>query len=206
MCGIVGYCGPENPVDVIIQGLKTLEYRGYDSAGVAVLNKGTFERVRAEGKLINLENKLSNKSFDGQIGVGHTRWATHGPPIEKNAHPHSAGGACIVHNGILENYAELKDVMKSEGVEFSSDTDSELIAHMVSQEVEDGVDLFHAVLKIIPKLEGAYSVLAVHEKYPDEMVAFKSGPPLVVGKNEKEIGASHGFKPSFDSHGRYWPQ
>lgn len=187
MCGIVGYSGPKSPVDVIVKGLKTLEYRGYDSAGVAVLNKGSYERVRAEGKLVNLESKLTDKKFDGTIGVGHTRWATHGPPIEKNAHPHSAGGACIVHNGILENYAELKDQIKLNGVSFDSDTDSELIAHMVSDEVESGSDLFHAVLKMIPKLEGAFSVLAVHEKYPNEIVAFKSGPPLVLGNNDKEV-------------------
>ncbi|MCB0407143.1 MAG: glutamine--fructose-6-phosphate transaminase (isomerizing) [Bdellovibrionales bacterium] len=187
MCGIVGYYGPENPVDVIIKGLKTLEYRGYDSAGVAILNNGVFKRVRAEGKLSHLEKKLSTETFNGHLGVGHTRWATHGPPVEKNAHPHVVGGASIVHNGIIENYAELKDQLIKAGSIFHSDTDSELIAHLVSHEIEIGKDLFHAVIEILPKLEGAYSVLAVHEKYPEEIVAFKSGPPLVVGKNEKEV-------------------
>ena len=187
MCGIVGYCGPENPVDVIVQGLKTLEYRGYDSAGVAVLDKGKFKRVRAEGKLSNLEQKLSSETFDGHLGVGHTRWATHGPPVEKNAHPHAVGGTSIVHNGIIENYAILKNELISDGAVFTSDTDSELIAHLVDKAIGTGKDLFHAVMEVIPRLEGAYSVLAVNEAYPEEIMAFKSGPPLVVGRNDKEV-------------------
>ncbi len=187
MCGIVGYCGPENPVDVIVQGLKTLEYRGYDSAGVAVLNQGKFKRIRAEGKLSHLEQKLANETFDGHLGVGHTRWATHGPPVEKNAHPHAVGSTSIVHNGIIENYATLKAELIDEGAVFTSDTDSELIAHLVDKAIAGGKDLFHAVIEIIPKLEGAYSVLAVNEAYPEEIMAFKSGPPLVVGRNDKEV-------------------
>jgi glucosamine--fructose-6-phosphate aminotransferase (isomerizing) len=187
VCGIVGYYGPENPVKVILKGLKTLEYRGYDSAGVAILDKGHFKRVRAEGKLSHLESKLADIQFDGHLGVGHTRWATHGPPVEKNAHPHVVGGASIVHNGIIENYATLKSSLIKTGAVFTSDTDSELIAHFVSRKVDSGQSLFAAVLEIIPMLEGAYSVLAVHEKYPDEIVAFKFGPPLVVGRNGKEV-------------------
>lgn len=187
MCGIVGYYGPQSPVKVILKGLKTLEYRGYDSAGVAILDKGQFKRVRAEGKLSHLEQKLADMQFDGHLGVGHTRWATHGPPVEKNAHPHMVGGASIVHNGIIENYATLKSELIAKGSQFTSDTDSELIAHLVAREVAAGQNLFQAVLKILPRLEGAYSVLAVHEKYPDEMVAFKFGPPLVVGQNEQEV-------------------
>src|SRR5438045_915538 len=109
MCGIVGYFGPREPKEVIIKGLKSLEYRGYDSAGVAILNAGHFKRVRAEGKLVNLETKLANEKFDGRLGIGHTRWATHGKPSERNAHPHCVEGISVVHNGIIENFYELKE-------------------------------------------------------------------------------------------------
>lgn len=187
MCGIVGYLGSENPKDVIIKGLKTLEYRGYDSAGVAILHEGRFKRVRAEGKLSNLEKKLENEKFSGHLGIGHTRWATHGPPSERNAHPHCVKGISIVHNGIIENYSELREELTKAGAEFSSDTDSELVAHLISSYVDESKTLLDAVLTILPRLEGAYSILAVSETQPDEIVAFKNGPPLVVGVGEGEI-------------------
>lgn len=182
MCGIVGYYGPENPKDVIVKGLKSLEYRGYDSAGVAILDHGNFKRVRAEGKLANLETKLKNESFDGHLGIGHTRWATHGRPSERNAHPHCVDGVSIVHNGIIENYAELREELAAESaVVFESETDSELVAHLLAREVKKGTPLLQAVFKVLPRLRGAYAILAVSKDQPDELVAFKNGPPLILG-------------------------
>lgn len=186
MCGIVGYLGPENPKDVIVKGLKALEYRGYDSAGVAILHEGRFKRVRAEGKLANLEQKLEGQSFDGHLGIGHTRWATHGPPSERNAHPHCVGGVSIVHNGIIENYAELREELIAKGSVFESETDSELVAHLIHAEVVRESSLLDAVLRVLPRLRGAYSILAVDESRPNELVAFKNGPPLILGLGEQE--------------------
>lgn len=186
MCGIVGYYGPENPKDVIIDGLKRLEYRGYDSAGVAILNDGKFKLVRASGKLSELQKKLEGEKFSGHLGIGHTRWATHGVPSERNAHPHMVGGVSLVHNGIIENYQEIKARLALEGVTFSSDTDSELVAHLLAQKVKHTGDLLKAVFEVLPKLTGAYSILAVWENQPDTMIAFKNGPPLIVGVGEKE--------------------
>ncbi|MCB0414956.1 MAG: glutamine--fructose-6-phosphate aminotransferase, partial [Bdellovibrionales bacterium] len=182
MCGIVGYLGEDSPKEVIFNGLKSLEYRGYDSAGVAILDQSTFKRVRAEGKLSELKKKLDSETFSGKIGIGHTRWATHGAPSERNAHPHKAGSSIIVHNGIIENYSQLKDTLGDK--DYQSDTDSELVAHLIDEELKLGRTLFEAVLNIIPKLEGAYSILAVNEDNPSEMVAFKNGPPLVVGSGK----------------------
>ncbi len=187
MCGIVGYYGPREPKEVILKGLKSLEYRGYDSAGVAILDHGHFKRVRAEGKLGNLENKLSGEKFDGRLGIGHTRWATHGRPSERNAHPHCVGGVSIVHNGIIENYAELRERLIAQGAIFESETDSELIAHLLSEEVKVQGDLLKSVLSVLPKLQGAYSVVAVWENQADTMVAFKNGPPLVLGVGKDEM-------------------
>lgn len=181
MCGIVGYYGPLDPKDVIVKGLKCLEYRGYDSAGVAILDNGQFRRVRAEGKLINLENKLKTEKFKGHLGIGHTRWATHGSPTERNAHPHFAKGIGIVHNGIIENYEDLKDELRKKGAKFESETDTELIAHLIAEYVSEGQTFFDAVLTAARRLTGAYSVLVVAEGHPEEMIAFKSGPPLILG-------------------------
>lgn len=187
MCGIVGYLGPRDPKDVLIGGLKSLEYRGYDSAGIAILHRGEFKRIRAEGKLLNLENKVKNEEFDGHLGIGHTRWATHGPPSERNAHPHCVGGVSLVHNGIIENYSELREELSRGGAVFSSDTDSELVAHLLASETKSGRPLFEAVLAVLPRLRGAYSILAVSQEEPNVMVAFKNGPPLVVGKGHHEV-------------------
>ena len=181
MCGIVGYLGPLNPKDVIIEGLRALEYRGYDSAGIAVLHEGNFKRVRAEGKLSNLEEKLKGEKFDGHLGIGHTRWATHGKPAERNAHPHYSDGVSIVHNGIIENYLELREELAKDGACFESETDSELVAHLLARSVKKTGDLVQSVLQVLPRLRGAYSVLTVWEKQPETMVAFKNGPPLVLG-------------------------
>jgi len=190
MCGIVGYLGPESPKEVILNGLKTLEYRGYDSSGVAILDHGEFKRLRAEGKLEALEKKLKDETFDGHIGIGHTRWATHGPPVEKNAHPHTVKGVNIVHNGIIENYAQLRERLIGQGSQMQSDTDSELISHLISEQIDKGEGLFTAVQKVVPQLEGAYAILAVSKDHPDELVAVKNGPPLILGIADKGVVAA----------------
>lgn len=186
MCGIVGYLGDLNPKDVILSGLKKLEYRGYDSAGVAILHDGHFKRVRAEGKLKNLELRLSDENFNGHLGIGHTRWATHGVPSERNAHPHQVNGVSLVHNGIIENYLEIREALKKRGATITSDTDSELVAHLISEEVQKTKDLKTAVLNVLPLLRGAFSVLVVWEKQPDRLLAFKDGPPLILGLAEDQ--------------------
>jgi glucosamine--fructose-6-phosphate aminotransferase (isomerizing) len=186
MCGIVGYYGPKEPKDVIVSGLKRLEYRGYDSAGVAILDKGCFRLVRASGKLNELQKRLELEPFDGNVGIGHTRWATHGVPSERNAHPHKVDGISLVHNGIIENYQEIRRELASRGKTFKSDTDSELVAHLIALEVASTKDLFEAVKQVLPRLTGAYSILVVWDGQPDTMVAFKNGPPLLVGIGEEE--------------------
>jgi len=186
MCGIVGYFGPKDPKEIIVGGLKRLEYRGYDSAGVAILHDRQFKLVRASGKLSELQKKLETESFNGRLGIGHTRWATHGGPSERNAHPHKVEGISLVHNGIIENYQEIKSGLLASGVQLSSDTDSELVAHLIARKVKNTGDLFAAVRGILPELQGAYSILVVWENQPDTMVAFKNGPPLIVGLGEKE--------------------
>jgi glucosamine--fructose-6-phosphate aminotransferase (isomerizing) len=187
MCGIVGYLGPQNPKDIIVSGLKKLEYRGYDSAGVAILNGGKTKRVRAQGKLKALEEKLVNEKFDGHVGIGHTRWATHGEPSERNAHPHQVRGINLVHNGIIENYLDIREDLLAQGAEITSDTDSELVAHLIANEVEVTKDLFKAVQNTLDKIRGAFSILVMWEQEPDRLVAFKDGPPLVVGLGNKEV-------------------
>ncbi len=191
MCGIVGYFGQKNPKDVIVAGLKRLEYRGYDSAGVAILDGPLGDQhikvVRAQGKLAELSKKLETESFSGRLGIGHTRWATHGVPSERNAHPHTVDGLSLVHNGIIENYQDIKKELASEGATFNSDTDSELVAHLLSRAVRETKDLFKAVENVLPLLRGAYAIVAMWEKQPDVLVAFKNGPPLVIGLGEKEV-------------------
>lgn len=187
MCGIVGYWGPQNPKDVIVSGLKKLEYRGYDSAGVAILHDGHLKRVRAEGKLKNLEEKLQSESFNGHLGIGHTRWATHGVPSERNAHPHQVNGVSIVHNGIIENYLEIREQLKARGAQITSDTDSELVAHLIAEHVKTEKDLFKAVQKVLGQLRGAFSILAIWDQQPETLVAFKDGPPLVVGLGADQV-------------------
>lgn len=187
MCGIVGYYGPKDPKTVIVGGLKRLEYRGYDSAGVAILNNDEFKLVRASGKLSELQKKLDTETFNGRLGIGHTRWATHGVPSERNAHPHKVEGVSLVHNGIIENYQEIKESLRREGTQFNSDTDSELVAHLIARALKETQDLLRAVQLVLPQLVGAYSILAVWERQPDTMVAFKNGPPLVIGVGEDEV-------------------
>ncbi|OFZ30537.1 MAG: glutamine--fructose-6-phosphate aminotransferase [Bdellovibrionales bacterium RIFCSPHIGHO2_01_FULL_40_29] len=186
MCGIVGYLGFQDPKKVIVEGLKRLEYRGYDSAGIAVIHDNKIKTVRAEGKLKALEDKLATENFNGHLGIGHTRWATHGAPVEKNAHPHRVGEISIVHNGIIENYLDIKRELLDRGAKINSDTDSELVAHLINEEVLKTQNLFQAVQKTLGRLVGAFSIVVIWEKSPDELVAFKDGPPLIVGLGDKE--------------------
>lgn len=181
MCGIVGYLGPLNPKDVIISGLKKLEYRGYDSAGLAIMHNGETKLIRALGKLKALEDKVSGEEFNGNIGIGHTRWATHGVPSERNAHPHKVRGISLVHNGIIENYLDIKEDLLKLGAKIESETDSELVAHLIANEIEITKNLKKAVENTLDKLKGAFSIVVMWEQSPNELVAFKDGPPLVVG-------------------------
>jgi glutamine---fructose-6-phosphate transaminase (isomerizing) len=181
MCGIVGYLGTQNPKTVIIEGLKKLEYRGYDSAGVAIIHDGKTKRIRAQGKLKALEDKVQNEAFNGHVGIGHTRWATHGAPNERNAHPHQVGEISLVHNGIIENYLEIKEELLAQGAIITSDTDSELVAHLIWNEIKTNQNLLQSVQNILKKIVGAFSIVVLWEKSPNELVAFKDGPPLIVG-------------------------
>lgn len=187
MCGIVGYWGPHDPKKVILDGLRRLEYRGYDSTGVAIFDNKELKVVRSPGKLINLETKIKGIDFSGPTGIGHTRWATHGEPNERNAHPHLVGSVAIVHNGIIENYAEIKKTLLAGGAQILSETDSELVAHLLLKEIKKGEDLLGATLKVIPQLQGAYSILVVNQNEPDTLLAFKNGTPMIVGLGDKEV-------------------
>ena len=185
MCGIVGYVGrDEIAQQVILDGLRRLEYRGYDSAGIAVVEEGKLRVVRAPGKLVNLESSLSDVPVHGPIGIGHTRWATHGKPSEKNAHPHRVGHVAVIHNGIVENYRALREELKQAGCRFESDTDTEIIAHLISEERKAGTPLFRAVQRATARLEGSYAIVVVDESEPDKLVAAKDGgSPCIVSAN-----------------------
>lgn len=187
MCGIVGYFGKQSPKKILLSGLKKLEYRGYDSAGIAILNHDKFDVYRAAGKLSQLEDKVTDVNFDGEIGIGHTRWATHGMPTEQNAHPHKVKGVSLVQNGIIENYANLKQELLASGAVFTSETDTEVLTHLIARELEKTKNLTQAVLNVIPKIKGAYAVLVVSESEPDTIIAFKAGPPLILGIGDSEL-------------------
>ena len=188
MCGIVGYVGVERrAVDVLVDGLRRLEYRGYDSAGVAVFEGDRIEIRRAEGKLVNLETALRQRPLQGVVGIGHTRWATHGKPSERNAHPHRAGSVAIVHNGIIENYREIRAELERDGATIASDTDTELIAHLIDRGVRAGKDLLTSVREACARLTGSYAFGAISESEPGCLVAAKNGgSPIIVGQAEKQ--------------------
>jgi len=187
MCGIVGYVGPRQCVEIILSGLKKLEYRGYDSAGVAVVGSGPLAVVRAKGKLKNLVDRLAEKPLSGSTGIGHTRWATHGRPSDENAHPHAYGGVAVVHNGIIENHLELKAALAGRGHRFSSETDTEIFAHLIAEELAGGAaDLAAAVRGCLKQVRGTYAIAVVSEKRPGEIVAAKNASPLVVGYGNGE--------------------
>jgi glucosamine--fructose-6-phosphate aminotransferase (isomerizing) len=189
MCGIVGYIGPNNPVPIIIDGLRRLEYRGYDSAGLAVGSNGNELQVRrAAGKLRNLEEAVRSDPVEGTYGIGHTRWATHGRPTEENAHPHrsSDGKIVVVHNGIVENYLPLKAELEKEGHKFVTQTDTEIIAHLIEKYSSQNGSLEEALRKAIGRLQGVFALAAISRNDPDKIVAARSGPPAVVGIGENE--------------------
>jgi glucosamine--fructose-6-phosphate aminotransferase (isomerizing) len=188
MCGIVGYIGREGSAsEILIDGLRRLEYRGYDSAGVAIFDGDMIDVRRAEGKLTNLEGEIRTAPIDGRVGIGHTRWATHGKPSTRNAHPHRAGSVVIVHNGIIENYRELRGELEAAGCVIASDTDTELIAHCIEQSIEAGNDLLAAVREACGRLTGAYALAALSEKDPTTIVAAKNGgSPMILGLGEKQ--------------------
>ena len=181
MCGIIGYIGSQNAVPLLLEGLKRLEYRGYDSAGVAVLANGKIEIRRSVGKLVNLEKLLAGGGLSGTVGIGHTRWATHGKPSEQNAHPHRSGSLALVHNGIIENYLELKELLLKDGFRFNSETDTEVVAHLISRGVKAGLALEAAVRTAVREIRGSYAIAVICESDISTLVVARSGCPLVIG-------------------------
>ncbi|MEU1406280.1 glutamine--fructose-6-phosphate transaminase (isomerizing) [Streptomyces sp. NPDC005728] len=189
MCGIVGYVGSQSALDVVMAGLKRLEYRGYDSAGVAVLADGGLAAAKKAGKLVNLEKELVDRPLPaGSTGIGHTRWATHGGPTDANAHPHldNAGRVAVVHNGIIENFAVLRAELAERGHELSSETDTEVVAHLLAEEFSSCADLAESMRLVCRRLEGAFTLVAVHADEPDVVVGARRNSPLVVGVGEGE--------------------
>jgi len=186
MCGIVGYIGHREAAPLILDSLRKLEYRGYDSAGIAVLNDGQVTIRRCEGKLNNLETMLNRQPLTGAIGIGHTRWATHGRPSETNAHPHRAGDVVVVHNGIIENYLELKEQLGKRGTHFSSETDTEIVAHLVAEKVERGMDFLEAVRRTLREIHGSYALLFLNRRDPRRLIVAKNSTPIVIGWGEGE--------------------
>ncbi len=183
MCGIIGYVGQELAAPILLSGLRRLEYRGYDSAGVAIQHNGSLEIRRSVGKLINLEANLSQSAVEGQTGIGHTRWATHGRPSEQNAHPHRSGDVVLVHNGIIENFMVLRRRLEGEGYQFESETDTEVIAHLLSSVIKRGCSLEEAVRQVAQDLEGSYAIAVMSLAEPGRIVVSRSGCPLVIGLN-----------------------
>src|SRR5512139_3535067 len=188
MCGIVGAVAQRDVVPVLIEGLRRLEYRGYDSAGVAVLNgTGTIKRLRAVGKVRMLQDAIDSDPTHGALGIAHTRWATHGVPSERNAHPHiSHDGLAIVHNGIIENHEELRADLQRAGYKFTSETDTEVIAHRIHFHLETVKDLFKAVRATVAELEGAYALAVVSENDPERIILAREGCPVVIGVGVEE--------------------
>lgn len=195
MCGIIGYIGSENALERVIYGLKRLEYRGYDSAGVSIIENGKILRYRAKGKIENLIERIKSKRIKGTIGIGHTRWATHGKPSHENAHPHidCSGKISIVHNGIIENYFEIKEKLKRKH-KFSSETDTEVFAHLIEDFINQGLE--NAVKKAITKIKGMYSFVIISSDEPDKIIAVRQGSPLVIGIGKGECFVSSDV-PSF---------
>ncbi|MEE8330133.1 MAG: glutamine--fructose-6-phosphate transaminase (isomerizing) [Thermodesulfovibrionia bacterium] len=187
MCGIIGYLGNQNAVPIVIAGLKKLEYRGYDSAGIAFFMNGKIEVRRCAGKIKKLDASIKDENLQSSVGIGHTRWATHGKPSEENAHPHKVGGVVIVHNGIIENYRELKTELKKKGHIFTSDTDTEVLCHLISRYVKKGLNLKDATREALQHVRGAYALAIIREAEPDKIVAVKKDCPLIVGLGDREF-------------------
>ena len=187
MCGIVGILGREPVAPLLVDALKRLEYRGYDSAGVATLEGGQLVRRRAEGKLRNLEARLAAEPLAGRIGIGHTRWATHGRPTENNAHPHATDRLAVVHNGIIENFRELRDELQENGAEFGSDTDTEVVAHLVTREMRNGHSPVEAVAAALPRLRGAFALAFLFSGEENLLIGARKGSPLAIGYGDGEM-------------------
>ena len=187
MCGIVGILGREPVAEHLVNALKRLEYRGYDSAGVATLEGGALERRRAQGKLRNLEKKLESEPLGGTIGIGHTRWATHGRPSEANAHPHATDRLAVVHNGIIENFRELREELEKSGAKFASETDTEVVAHLVTHEMSKGRSPVEAVKAALPRLRGAFALVFLFKGETDLLIGARKGSPLAVGYGDGEM-------------------
>src|SRR6266705_3795744 len=187
MCGIVGYIGQKHVVPNLLEGLHRLEYRGDDSAGIAVIEDGELCRVRMQGKVNSLAGQLAERPFASTIGMGHTRWATHGKPSEANAHPHANGdeSVMVVHNGIVENYQILREQLSARGYRFSSETDTEVVAHLIEDEYTG--DLRQAVKRALRKVTGTYGLVVMHASHPRELVAARRGSPMVLGVGDNEM-------------------
>ena len=185
MCGIVGAIARRNVVPILLEGLKRLEYRGYDSAGIAVVN-GTLKRLRSTGRVAELSRRADEDKLDGPVGIAHTRWATHGVPSERNAHPHVSGGISVVHNGIIENHEEVRAQLQGLGYVFASDTDTEVIAHLVHSKMKSGASLLDATARAVGELTGAYAIAVVDEKDPTRLVVARMGAPLLLGLGDGE--------------------
>lgn len=187
MCGIIGYIGTREIREVLLEGLRRLEYRGYDSAGVAIFHEGKVVVRRALGKLRELERKTAGEKFNGRLGIGHTRWATHGKPSEINAHPHKAGGVAVVHNGIIENYLALKENLMRQGHTFKSETDTEILGHLIQSYLFQGASFAEAVRQALQQVEGSYAIAVLYEGEKDKLIAAKKESPLILGLGEGEI-------------------
>src|SRR4249919_1052841 len=202
MCGIVGYIGSKDVVPALVDGLRRLEYRGYDSAGVAVVRNGMVDLRRSAGKLANLESIIGANPITGDYGVGHTRWATHGRPTEENAHPHRdcTGKIVVVHNGIIENYLDLKQELQRQGHTFVTETDTEIVAHLVEREMKDD-GLENAVRRALLLMRGLFALVLISADDPEKIVAVRNGPPIVVGLGDKEFFVASDI-PAILSHTR----
>ncbi len=187
MCGIVGILGKNAVAADIVEALRRLEYRGYDSAGVATIENGVLERRRAEGKLRNLEARLHNQPLQGHTGIGHTRWATHGRPVERNAHPHMSAKVSVVHNGIIENFRELREELTADGYVFETETDTETVVHLLTRELGRGVAPIDAVARMLPRLQGAFALGIIFAGNDNLMIGARNGPPLAVGHGSGEM-------------------
>ncbi|MFB2551535.1 glutamine--fructose-6-phosphate transaminase (isomerizing) [Ensifer soli] len=187
MCGIVGIVGVEPVSERLVEALKRLEYRGYDSAGVATIHDGRLDRRRAEGKLVNLDIRLRGEPLPGTIGIAHTRWATHGAPTENNAHPHFTDGVAVVHNGIIENFSEIKDELIADGATFATQTDTEVVAQLLAKLIREGMDEREAMRAMLKRVTGAYALAVMFRERPDMIMAARSGPPLAVGHGRGEM-------------------
>src|SRR5438477_6839622 len=186
MCGIVGYVGPRDASAILMAGLRKLEYRGYDSAGLAAVTDHRIEVRRCVGKLDNLAALLREQPLGGTPGIGHTRWATHGRPSEENAHPHRAGKIVVIHNGIIENYLELRHELQEKGRTFSSETDTEVISHLIDEYIQLGLSFTKATRAALQKLTGAFSIVVLCENEPGKILAAKNATPIVIGLGEGE--------------------